>query len=146
MPLCIRMCYLEVSSKPGGIEIECDTPALGLCWWKFIGQKHAYYKEKHRSFISCWSGVICRSQCWENWVYVHALWAEYRISHSIMTGKFLWKCGKIQILYLRTTLTNQNCIHKKLREDWTQECMSTFSQESSSRLLSKKWRLKCTEL
>jgi 4-hydroxy-L-threonine phosphate dehydrogenase PdxA len=38
-------------------------------------------------------------------------------SHSIMTGKILWKCGKGQILYLRTALTNQNCIREEVRAD-----------------------------
>jgi hypothetical protein len=40
--LCV-ICYEVVASKPGGVEIECNTSAFGLCWWKFIGPKPKYY-------------------------------------------------------------------------------------------------------
>jgi hypothetical protein len=28
---CIRICHEVVASKPGGVEIECNTSAFGLC-------------------------------------------------------------------------------------------------------------------
>ena len=48
-----RICHLEGSSKPGGLEIKLYLSASGLCWWcKYIGWKHTYCEKKHRSFCS----------------------------------------------------------------------------------------------
>ena len=131
----LRNIQLRRLIQSGGVEIERNTWASGLCgrWW-FIGRKH-YTTQINLNFMKCQQVDPSNIQWREHYAYVYDSSMECRKSHRIRTG------GRVQLF--GTILTNQNGIYEEMKRSLISgnACDHLLKNVLSSRFLSKNTKL-----